>query len=151
MSSDTRVNLVVKNNTNAEVTCTNISCGTFTNLAVGATIAAGGTGSYTSSSNDRLFIRWEPTEKGVVHVFGMHEMAMTCPKSSNNSACGITQFAGLQTYEEHGTPVDFTFILGTPNLADWDDGSANNGEVVVYGSCSGAPNDGGPVLGSGKG
>lgn len=56
-------------------------------------------------------------------------MSLTCPKWSSNSAEG-SPHAGLQTYSESGTPVTFTYNVGTPNLACWSSGSSNNGGVV---------------------
>ncbi|MBK9246522.1 MAG: hypothetical protein IPM69_00015 [Ignavibacteria bacterium] len=64
---------------------------------------------------------------------------MTCPRTptSTNSACGINGNEGLQTYNEHGTPANFTFNLGQVNQADWDSGSNNGRNIIQYDDCSG--------------
>ena len=126
----TRVILTVQNPFSIPVTCVDIRCETFENLSVGTVIPAGGSGVYQSETNDRLFCTWSNSEGGY------WQMAMTCPKASDNGACGCTPTAGLQKYEENGTPANFTFILGQPNQADWDSGSENNGDVITYGDCS---------------
>lgn len=127
----TRVNLTIVNNSGLTLTCTDIQCETFTNLKVGQTIAAGGENTFTSDSNDRLFATFTENAPGL----GSWQVALTCPRSADNSACGSYN-AGLQTYAESGTPAEFKFIVGTPNLADWDSGTADSGNVVPYGQCS---------------
>ncbi len=126
-----RVNVTVVNNSGLNVKCTNIGCETFTKLSVGDTVAAGGQNTFSSDTNDRIFATFTEVAPGD----GSWELSMTCPRSSSNSACGSLN-AGLQTYEESGTPANFKFILGTPNLADWDSGSSNGGNVITYGDCS---------------
>ena len=127
----TRVNVTVINNSGLTVKCTNTSCESFTNLSVGDTIAAGGKNTFSTDTNNRIFATFAEESPGI----GAWQLAMTCPELSDNSACGSFN-AGLQTYEEDGTPANFTFILGTPNKADWDSGSSNNGDVISYGDCS---------------
>lgn len=129
----TRVNLTIKNNSGVTVTCTDIRCETFTNLNVGQTIAANGSNTFTSDSNNRIFATFTENAPGI----GSWQVAITCPKMASNSACGSYN-AGLQHYEESGSPVTFTYILGTPNLADWDSGTSNEGNVITYGDCSGS-------------
>ncbi len=58
-----------------------------------------------------------------------YHLSFTCPKLTSNSAEG-SPHAGLQTYSEHGTPVTFTYHIGTPNLACWSSGTSNKGRVV---------------------
>ncbi len=56
-------------------------------------------------------------------------LSFTCPKSSHNSAEG-SPHAGLQSYSRGGTPVTFTYNVGSPNLACWDSGNSNDGRRV---------------------
>lgn len=128
MSSRVILNLV--NNTNGDVTCTDISCETWNNLEVGQVVKSGSSISFNADTNDRLFLTWKNKEAGAVFY-----MAMTCPKSSTNSACGYDTLSGLQTYKKHGTPATFTFNLGEINNADWDNGDSNHNINVSYGSC----------------
>jgi len=129
MSSRVILNLI--NNTSGDVICTDISCKTWNNLKVGQVVKSGSTLSFNSDTNDRLFLTWQNKAAGAVFY-----MAMTCPKSSTNSACGYDTLSGLQTYQEHGTPGTFTFKLGDSNHADWKSGSSNNNHFVKYGDCS---------------
>lgn len=126
----TRVTLTVVNKSGTTLKCTNVGCESFDNLKVGDTIAAGGKNTFTSSTNDRIFATFEEDGPGI----GAWQLAMTCPELSDNSACGSFN-AGLQHYSESGHG-NFTFNLGSPNLADWDSGSSNEGNVISYGDCS---------------
>lgn len=126
-----RVELVVKNNTDIDVECTDIKCEKFEDLVVGSIIASKGEKTFSSTTNDRIFCTFSQKAPGA----GKWQLAMTCPKSSHNSACG-SYCAGLQKYERKGTPVTFTFILGTENLADWSHGDRDAHDTVVYGDCS---------------
>jgi len=127
----TRINLTVENKTDLEVKCTDISCKTFSGLSVGDTIAPGKSFKCTSDTNDRIFCEWAQESPGS----GNWQLAMTCPKSSDNSACGSNK-AGLHTYNRSGTPVSFTFSLSEENRADWNHGDENHGECITYGDCS---------------
>ncbi len=126
----TRVTLIVENSTGQTVKCTDTRCASFDNLNSTTTIPDGEKGTYTSESSDRLFCTFEQEDGN-----GVWEMGMTCPKSSHNSAQGSAQ-AGLQTYDQEGTPVTFTYKLGEENEADWDHGNKNDGDHVAYGDCS---------------
>ncbi|MCB0696523.1 MAG: hypothetical protein KDC07_04115 [Chitinophagaceae bacterium] len=132
--SETRLTVTITNPFSTPVTCSQsndvCSNSAWDNLTPGTVIQPGASGTFTSQSNDRIFCEWTDANGGVF------QMAMTSPKSSSNSACGITPRAGLQAYERHGTPVDFTFILGTANKADWDNGSENQGNIIAWGACS---------------
>ena len=140
MSTVSRVTMIVKNPFNSPVTCMSIPCATFNPpqdgdqsgavmLQVGTVIPANGTGIFVSQSNNRLFCLWTNS------YGGYWQMAMTCPKSSPNSACGLTPTAGLQGYSGSGTPTSFTFILGNANLADWGDPAVNKGDVIPWAEC----------------
>lgn len=67
---------------------------------------------------------------------GFVSMSFTCPKSSSNSAEGspnsegVLIQSGLQRYNEHGTPVSFTYNIGTPNMACWSDGTTDDANPV---------------------
>ena len=126
----TRIKLTIVNKTGTDVKCTNIKCEKFENLVVGNTVANNGSNEFTSDTNDRIFCTFEQIAPGA----GKWELAMTCPKSSSNAACGSLD-AGLQKYSESGTPAHFTFNLGNKNLADWDSGDSNDGNVIPYGDC----------------
>ena len=128
-----RVKLIITNTTGATLTCTDIGCEAFdvTPLNVGDTIPPGGTGTYASSTNDRIFCTWKSSVGG-----GVFQMGMTTPKSSSNSAYG-SFYAGLQNYQGSGTPCTFTYVPGTPNEADWNDPNQDNGTTVAYCDCSG--------------
>jgi hypothetical protein len=125
----TRLTVTIQNPYNTPLKCVDIPCAKFTNLFVGDTIEPAGQRTYSSDSNDRVFVTFQNS------FGGSWQLAMTSPKSSSNSACGITPSSGLQPYEEHGTPVAFTYILGQGNLADWKNGDKNTGAVVTYGDC----------------
>jgi hypothetical protein len=128
----TRVIFVVDNSANSvPVICADIACQPVDGLAVGQSIAAGVMQTFTASTNDRIFCRFVNSNGSV------YELAMTCPKSSHNSAGGILGLEGLQPYSRTGTPVNFTFSLGNPNQADWDNGSTTNpnNSLVTYGDC----------------
>lgn len=130
MSND-RVKLTIINNTGTVVKCTDVACETFTNLEAGSTVTNNGKSIFTSETNDRLFCTFEQEAPGK----GVWQLAMTCPKSSHNSACGSLN-AGLQAYAKTGTPAEFTFNLGEANQADWDHGDSNEGDTIPYGACS---------------
>jgi hypothetical protein len=125
----TRITLTVDNTQNAvAVTCADIR-GPIPGMYVGLTIKGGTSRAFLIETNDRVFCRFVDTNEKV------YELGMTCPKGSDNSAEGCLGTEGLQTYLEDGTPVDFTFQLGGPNLADWNHGSTTtpvNG-VPAYG------------------
>ncbi len=128
----TRITLTIDNSQNsAPVTCADIACQPIAGMYVGLTIKAGKQQVFLISTNDRVFCRFVDSNENV------YELGMTCPKSSSNSAEGCLGKEGLQAYEDSGTPAAFTYILGGPNLADWNDPSTstpNNG-IVAYGDC----------------
>jgi hypothetical protein len=129
-----RVELIVNNNTGGTIECTDTSCELFDvpgfQLGVGTTIPNGQTGTYRSTTNNRIFVTFAPAGGSPTW-----QMGMTCPKASHNSADG-NQNAGLQTYSRTGTPVTFTYNPGQPNQADWDHGNEDEGDTVPYGECS---------------
>ena len=127
----TRITLVVVNNTGSDVVCADTHCESFDNLEEGTVIKNGTTGTFSSSTNDRIFATFV-MEVGA----GGWEMGMTCPKSSSNSAYGTAK-AGLQPYSRSGTPCTFTYVLGEENQADWDNGdSYTRSKGLRYGDCS---------------
>lgn len=128
----TRINLNIKNTVNPDesIVCRKILCQNIDGLDVGTVLAAGETGKYTASTNDRVFCMWEGLISGTEY-----QMAMTCPKSSSNSAAGYGS-AGLQKYSRSGTPANFTFHVGTKDLADWDNGDSYEGNAPDFGDCS---------------
>ncbi len=79
----------------------------------------------------RYFVLKDNDRAGVFYNIGYLEyhLSFTCPKSSSNSAEG-SPYAGLQSYSEHGTPVTFTYKVGTINLACWNNGNYNDGKIV---------------------
>ncbi len=129
--SNVRVKLTINNQTGNTIKCTNTKCESISGMEGGVTtIADGESKTFTATSSDRIFCTW--VEEG---AYGAWEMGMTCPKSSSNSAYGSTN-AGLQHYDRSGTPVEFEYIPGTPNQADWNHGNQNNGDTISYGDCS---------------
>ena len=126
-----RINLKIINNTGTTVRCSDTSCEAFTNLSVGTTVANKGQDTFNSDTNDRIFCTFQQEAPGK----GKWQLAMTCPEMSDNSACGSLD-AGLQHYSPSGSPATFTFILGEPNLADWENPTENKGETISYGDCS---------------
>jgi len=84
----------------------------------------------TATTNNRVFLSLRSILTG--RVF---KLAMTCPRSSSNSATGYNT-SGLQTYKRGGTPVTFDFHIGTTDLADWDNGDVNTGKQVDWADCS---------------
>jgi hypothetical protein len=91
---------------------------------------------FTNDTNDRVYVTW-------VDANGTsYEMGMTCPKSSSNSAAGYTGGnlgdPGLQVYEKSGTPCTFTYKIGTPSQASWDNpsGPVNQEQNPDYGTLS---------------
>jgi hypothetical protein len=126
-----RVKLTIINNSNVAVKCTDTKCAPIAKLQKGTIIPAKGKVTFLSDTNDRIFATFEEGSPGR----GSWWIAATCPLTSSKSACGSIN-AGLQKYHESGKPAHYTFILGQPNLADWDDGSSNNGDVIQYGACS---------------
>lgn len=79
----------------------------------------------------RLFVLRDNDRAGLYFKQSWMEfhMSFTCPKLSSNSAEG-SPHTGLQTYLEKGTPVTFTYNVGTPNLACWQSGSSANGRTI---------------------
>jgi hypothetical protein len=129
-----RVELVVVNNTGGPIRCTNVSGALFDvpgfQLGIGAQIPNGRTGTYRSTTNNRLFATFAPDGGG-----STWQMGMTCPRAAHNSASGSPN-AGLRTYSRTGTPVTFTYAPGQPNQADWNHGKEDKGGVIPYGECS---------------
>ena len=125
-----RITLYIKNMSEEVVQCKHILCNDIKGLDVGDKLNPGSTGRYTIDTNDRVFTDWASLESGDVY-----KLAMTCPKSSHNSACGYGS-SGLQHYERTGTPVTFYFHLGNKDLADWNNGDKFVGDSAKYGDCS---------------
>lgn len=128
----TRINLTITNSVSPAETivCRKILCQNIENLNVGTQLKPGDSGHYTVSTNDRVYCLWQGLVSGTEY-----QLAMTCPKSSHNSAAGYGS-AGLQTYSRTGTPVSFTFEVGTKDLADWDNGNSYEGNAPTFGDCS---------------
>lgn len=138
--SDYRVTLVVNNKLSVPIKCTDIRCKSFdvpgSTLTEGTIIQPGETGIYKATTNDRIFCKWESVGGG-----GVWYLAMTQPKSSGSSACDCLSLsavypgnAGLQPYDNN-VPATFTFNIGQPNLADWDNADKNKYNVITYGDC----------------
>jgi hypothetical protein len=128
----TRISLTISNaNNTVPVTCADISCQPIPGMYVGLTIQPGKQQSFLITTNDRVFCKFVDSNENV------YALGMTCPKSSNNSAEGCVGKEGLQAYKDSGTPVDFTYKFGGPNLADWDNPSTStpNNSIVAYGDC----------------
>ncbi|RIE04448.1 PI-PLC domain-containing protein [Cohnella faecalis] len=79
----------------------------------------------------RIFVLKDNDRAGLYFKMNYIEfhMSFTCPKMSSNSAEG-SPHTGLQTYSGSGTPVTFTYRVGTPNLACWSSGTSNSGKTV---------------------
>ena len=93
-------------------------------------------------SNDRAFMEWMHIKSGTHKIKDTYKIAVTCPKSSTNSATGYGK-SGLQPYSMFGSPVTFRFHLGTNDKADWKDENSTvwsrgnyKGDTVKYGDCS---------------
>jgi hypothetical protein len=90
---------------------------------------------FSLNDNDRAGVVYLATDKNG-NEFGFVTMSFICPKSSSNSAEGSPSTpgtyisAGLQKYEEHGTPVEFTYNIGESNEACWSSGSSNDGDIT---------------------
>ncbi|AYQ56842.1 hypothetical protein MS2017_1140 [Bathymodiolus thermophilus thioautotrophic gill symbiont] len=128
----TRVKVKIINNTHRDevVICTNVRCEKLSGLKAGDKIQPGKTIECVSSSNDRIFFEFRGEDSGDAFMMGC-----TCPKSSHNSACGYGN-SGLQCYSRTGTPVSFEFHLGSPDLADWNNGCEYKAEHPAYAKCS---------------
>ena len=126
-----RIRLTVINNTGADVKCTSIKCKKFLDLQVGSVVADKGKAIFLTETSDRIFCEFSQTNNPDA---GKWQMGMTSPKLSDNNAYG-TFMAGLQKYKKSGSPLELTYILGTKNKADWDNGDKNEGETIPYGDC----------------
>ena len=130
----TRVHMSVKNTTKEDVVCINISGngripGLYAPTTVGdkgSILESGKTFTADIITNDRMYVAFQGVKSGKIY-----KMAMTCPKSSSNSASGYGT-AGLQKYESHGTPVSFSFRLGEKDQADWDNSTKYKGKFPKY-------------------
>lgn len=138
---DYRVTLVVKNTLTIPIKCVSIDCKSFdvkgSELRLGTVLQPNETGIYKSTTNDRIFCKWESLGGG-----GVWYLAMTQPRSSGSSACDCLSLfptypgnAGLQPYDNN-VPATFTFNIGQPNRADWRHSDNNEYSVVTYGDCS---------------
>lgn len=125
-----RITVYIKNMSDEVIQCKHILCGDIQGLDVGDKLNPSQVMVYHATSNDRIFSDWSGLESGDVY-----KIAMTCPKSSHNSAAGYGN-GGLQHYSRTGTPVTFRFNLGNKDLADWDNGDEYHGEAPEYGDCS---------------
>ena len=137
----TRINLTIQNTRKVPIECVVIGCEPVNGLDVGDRLAPGEVGNYTIDSNNRVFLSWaEVVDDSPLASWDMiHQMAMTCPISSGNNACGLTAFAGCQPYDAGAkAPVSFTFFVGFPNLADWNNpnGLGDPKENPEFHSCS---------------
>jgi hypothetical protein len=89
---------------------------------------------FTLNDNDRGGVVWL-VKDAAGNEYGFVTMSFTCPKSSDNSAEGSPSIpgtfisAGLQPYEEHGSPVQLNYIIVAGNRACWSSGSSNNGKI----------------------
>jgi len=99
----------------------------------GTIIKPGETKKFEIPTNDRVFCEFATMDYSAVY-----RMAMTCPKSSHNSAAGYAR-SGLRPYSRTGTPVYFEFLLGQPSYADWNHGDENHEDAPDYGDCSRGP------------
>lgn len=79
----------------------------------------------------RFFVLKDNDRAGVYYTIDYLEyhLSFTCPKMTDNAAEG-SAYAGLQGYSETGTPVTFTYLIGTPNLACWESGNSDDGKIV---------------------
>ena len=132
----TRIHLTITNTTSLDLNCGSIPCESIPGMHAspetgvpGTIIKAGETARFEIPTNNRVFCEFATMDYTVVY-----RMAMTCPKSSHNSAAGYAR-SGLQTYSRTGTPVEFTFLLGQPNRADWNHGDGNYEEYPGFGDC----------------
>jgi len=125
-----RINLKIKNKTDESIVCRKILCSDIRGLDVGDQLSINDEKSYTVDTNDKVFCLWE----GMI-TSTQYQLAMTCPKSSRNSAAGYGS-AGLQFYSRGGTPANFTFHIGKKDMADWDNGDEYKGNAPEFGICS---------------
>ena len=133
----TRIYLTITNTTSIPLTCASIVCEEIPGMspapeagARGTMLEPGETKHFEIPTNNRVFCEFDSLDGKIAY-----RMAMTCPKSSHNSAAGYAR-SGLQTYSRTGTPVHFTFLLGEANRADWDHGDSNHEDCPEYGDCS---------------
>ena len=125
---DYRITLHVYNTTKERLRCGQILCKDFDTLQVGEIVEPGATKTYYAKTNDRVFCDFVGMESGT-----LYRLAMTCPRSSSNSACGYGS-AGLQPYTRTGY-AEFKFDIGHKDLADWNHGNSYEGDTVEYGDC----------------
>ncbi|TXL13469.1 hypothetical protein BMR04_14310, partial [Methylococcaceae bacterium HT3] len=124
-----RITLNIQNTTKERIKCAHIVCKDIDTLDVGNIIEPGEKKTFYASTNDRVFCDFRGMESGTEY-----RLAMTCPHSSHNSACGYGS-SGLQHYTRTDLAV-FTFNIGTKDLADWNHGDEYEGDEIDYGDCS---------------
>ncbi|GAW85759.1 conserved hypothetical protein [Bathymodiolus platifrons methanotrophic gill symbiont] len=124
-----RITLTIRNYTGEPVRCENIRCENIDTLDIGRNIEENGTITVYSSTNDRVFCSFRGMKSRV-----LYKLAMTCPRSSGNNACGYGN-AGLKPYNPHKL-LKVEFYLGRSDEADWDNPSSYHGQSIDYGDCS---------------
>ncbi len=130
-----RVNVKVNNKTNYTLTNFDVWGGPWTSSVPPHQIAAQETVGFDLETNDRAGVVFLATDSAG-NEMGFVTMSFTCPKHSSNSAegspnkPGVFISAGLQIYKESGTPVSIEYNVGDENLACWDSGDSNNGNIV---------------------
>ncbi len=128
--NDARIHLEILNSSTEAIICRNILCQSVDGLNIGWTVQPQQSGAFSSRTNDRVFVLFQGLTSGTEY-----QLAMTCPKSSPNSAAGYGS-GGLQTYDRSGTPVTFRFCIGSNDMADWGHGDEYTGDSPDFGNCS---------------
>ncbi len=124
-----RIKCVIHNTTLEKVICTNIVCEKFDNLEINDQIDSGHILTIFTATNNRIFCSFRGAE-----TLTEYKLAMTCPKSSGNNACGYGN-AGLHPYNSHKLLL-LRFDLGQKDQADWDNDFSYKGAEVPFGDCS---------------
>ncbi|MEQ9308673.1 MAG: hypothetical protein RLN90_04410 [Balneolaceae bacterium] len=130
---DTRVNIQINNKTDNKLTLYK-SWGGPWGTEPPETIDAKSSINFSLKDNDRAGVVYLSTDS-IGNEIGFVTMSFTCPKMTDNSAEGsalkedIFISAGLQKYQESGTPVSFVYNVGEPNKACWSNSSSDNGKI----------------------
>lgn len=124
-----RVFCSITNKTAENIKFVRALCKGLDGLGPDSIIVPGQSITYTAETNDRIMVTFEGTQSGT-----SYNLAMTCPKLSDNSASGFGN-GGLQHYEEEGTPANFNFHLGEGDQASWSSGNSIS-YGVTWGECS---------------
>ena len=79
----------------------------------------------------RIFVLKDNNKAGICFNVGQISFHITFarPKYGEIRAEG-SFYAGLQKYKTEGTPAEFTYNIGTPNLAYWYHADKNDGTIV---------------------